>query len=122
MLCRLKNRHTTTRLPAIPLAAWAMTISSRVKSGSLAINPSNHGACASKGDAPSARLGGGAADPHKALHPADRRTQAHGELFGRLMPRRTGFDQRHQRSRKSKEYGFDIDCLQKPNNAARLAQ
>jgi hypothetical protein len=35
---------------AIPSCCMAMTVSSRVKSGCSAINPSNHGACASKGD------------------------------------------------------------------------
>ena len=99
-----------SRLPAIPSCRMAMTISSRVKSG---CSEQPRRTCLQRRRAPTVRLGGGAAEPHKALHPADRRTHTNCELFDRLMPRRAGFDQRHHPFRKSKEYGFDIACLQK---------
>jgi hypothetical protein len=50
MLCRMKNRDRALRLPMIRRLRIAITASSNVKSGCLAISINNHPACFSNGE------------------------------------------------------------------------
>jgi hypothetical protein len=114
ILCRLQNRQTAHRLPAIRRLRIAATISSNVKPGCSAISVSSQSARAASGDM-LPPLGLAATLPVSLK----RCIQLIAELA--LTSKRSAASRRDApasivsstRSRKSKEQGFGIDPVQK---------
>ncbi len=110
MLCRLKNRHTALRLPAIRRLRIATTISSSVKSGCATISVSKKSARSSSAEMlPPLGLA--------ATLPVLRQRCIHLIAELALTSKRSAASRRDApdstvsttRSRKSKEQGFGID-------------